>query len=567
MRNAVVALLCGLLILVALSFVACGDDDDGSPESAEQDDDDSIDDDDADDDDAAPSPLSLTIVHTNDVHAHIDSFNDYGSACDEDDLEEGTCYGGVARKATALATVRSEAENVLFLDAGDQFQGTLYYSFFKLEAITPFVDDPVYDAMTLGNHEFDDGPELLGAFLDEIDFPMVSSNVDVSGELLLAGKLTPYLTFEFAGEKVGLVGATTEETTFLSSPGDNVVFLDAQESLSDAVAELESQGVDKIIALTHLGYNRDLDIASSVDGIDLIVGGHSHTLLLPDDAQAPYPTVVESPSGNPVLVVTAYQWGRYLGRIDLTFDEQGVLDDWSGAPISLDTEVTPDTALQTEVDTLTAELSAYTEQEVGETTVDLDGSETSCRYGECNLGDLITDAMVYKTAAQGVTIGLYNSGAIRASIPAGTVTVGDVIGVLPFGNNYATLKLTGADLRAVLEHSVSRADDPENEGTGRFLQVSGLRFSWDPGAAVGERVVSAQAADGSGNFADIDDQTLYAIVTSDYLRQGGDDYTILEENAVDPYDYGSLLTDALIDYLTLFSPVNPVLDGRIAVAR
>lgn len=516
-----------------------------------------------DESDQGPQPLSLTLLHTNDTHAHIEQYDSYGSSCDEADGDG--CFGGVSRRATRIKQALSVSENVLFLDAGDQFQGTLYYTYFKQEVIETFMTELGYDAMTLGNHEFDDGPEVLGEFLQAIRFPVVCSNLDVSLEPYMQGQVEPYLVYEIEGERVGIVGYITEETSFLSSPGPNVKFLPEIASVRSAVEDLEAQGINKIIALSHCGYNCDQEVGAAVDGLDVIIGGHTHTLLsdTDPDAAGPYPTVVESPNGDPVLVVTAYQWGQYLGNLRVDFDEAGLPINWEGAPILLDETFEQDREVLDVVSVYKNQLDTFANEVVGKTDIDLDGSEDSCRFGECNLGDLMTDMMVWELTDQDISIAVLNSGTIRTSVPQGEITVGQVMEIAPFGNCLATMKLAGADLRAALEHSVSRAEDPGNDGTGRFLQVSGIRFTWDPDQPVGSRIVSVEVDKGDGYYEALDDETVYNIACTDYLREGGDDYTIFKDKAIDPYDFGPLLNDVIIDYLKVFSPVHPQTEGRI----
>jgi len=503
-------------------------------------------------------------LHTNDVHAHIEGFDSYGSACDETSGAQ-QCFGGVARRATQIAEALAQRDNVLLVDAGDQFQGTLYYTYFKQEVIEAFMARLGYDVMTLGNHEFDAGPAELGDFLREVPFPVVCSNLDVSKEPLLAGLVAPYLVREIEGEKVGFVGYITEDTSFLSSPGPAVVFLPRAPAVQAAIGELQARGVNKIIALSHCGYNCDQEMAGTVDGLDVIVGGHTHTLLSDTDpaAAGPYPTLVASPRGEPVLVVTAAQWGKYLGRLEVNFNEAGVVDTWQGAPILLDDRVAQDPEVLAMVGEYRGKLDSFADRLAGETLVDLDGSARSCRFRECNLGDLIADMMLWKLRDQGVEIAMVNAGAIRSSVRAGMITVGQANEISPFGNALATMTLRGADLRAALEHSVSRADDPGNDGTGRFLQVAGIQFTWRPDRPVGARISSVKVDREDGSSAPLEDDTMYTVVCPDYLRRGGDGYTVFRDKAVDPYDYGPLLVDVIMEYLGTMPPVSPTVEGRI----
>ena len=328
--------------------------------------------------------------------------------------------------------------------------------------------------------------------------------------------------------------------------------------------------MNKIILLSHLGYQNDMELAAAVDGIDVIVGGHTHTYLangVPgkdgDIPLGPYPTVVTSPGGSPVLVVTDYTLAKYLGRLDVTFDADGKPTSWKGEPILLDAKITQDPALLAEAGVLDQPLKALREEETGTASQELVGDKNICRFAECSMGNLITDAMLWKGASQGIQVALINGGGIRAGIPAGTVTLGGVLTVLPYGNTLATFELKGSDLLAALEHSVSRAENPANEGTGRFLQVAGLRFSWNPQQPEGKRIIKAEVRSESGTFLPLDPQKTYKVAANDYLRKGGDGYEMFNTQAVNPYDFGPTLSDVVAEYIKTHSPVAPRLENRI----
>ena len=338
-----------------------------------------------------------------------------------------------------------------------------------------------YDAMAVGNHEFDDGPETLARFAERIDFPLLAANMDVSTDPHLAGHVAPWTVFEFGDERVGVIGLITEETPSISSPGPDIQFSDLAQALKASVAELEGTGIDKIIALGHVGYWRDMDLARAVDGVDIIVGGHSHTYLSSTDpaAAGPYPTLVASPGGETVLIVQAYQWSRYLGRLDVSFDAAGRISAWRGAPILMDNAISVDPGVAALVAKLNAPLHEIRNEMVG-TSAQAFGNET-CRVGECALGNLVADVMLWRTATEGSEIAIANGGGIRAGLPAGPVTRGDVLQVLPFGNTMATFGLKGSDVVKALEIGLARP------GSGAFPHVAGLRYSWDPSRPASDR--------------------------------------------------------------------------------
>ena len=510
----------------------------------------------------ALADFELNILHINDFHSRIEAINKYDSTCSAEEAGKNECFGGVARVKTAIDSRRAELKdaNLLVLDAGDQFQGSLFYTTYKSAPIAEFMNGMGYDAMAIGNHEFDDGPEELARFIDALKFPMVSGNVLAGLNTPIADKYKPYVIKEFGGEKVAVVSVLATDTDETSSPGDDVLFVDEIGYLKDAVKEIEAAGVNKIVLLSHVGYTVDQRIAAAVDGIDVIVGGHSHTLLSSTDEKAagPYPTLVKNPSGKDVPIVTAYAYSKYLGDLKVVFDDAGVVKTAEGAPKLLDASVTPDAAYSAKVAELGAPIEELKKKEIGETATVIDGSREVCRAAECSMGNLVADAMVDRVKDQGVTIAIQNGGGLRASIDAGTVTMGEALTVLPFQNTLATFKLKGSDIVAALENGLSQIED----GAGRFPQVSGLKFSFDKSKPAGSRVVSVEVKEGDG-FVAIDPEKLYGVATNNYMRAGGDGYKIFATAGQNAYDFGPGLETVLADYIAKNSPYKPYTDGRI----
>ena len=505
--------------------------------------------------------LDLTILHTNDVHGRLAATPPFGSVCTAEHKAQNKCLGGAARLAGAISATRAEGGNVLLLDAGDQFQGTLFYTHYKGQAAAQVMNKLGYDAMAVGNHEFDDGPAALGRFAKRVAFPLVAANMDVSAEPLLAGLVAPWTVFELGGEKVGIIGLITEAVPSISSPGPDVQFSGVAEALKGAVAALEKTGIDKIIALGHVGYERDMELARAIDGIDIIVGGHSHTFLSSDDPDAagPYPTLVTAPGGQTVLIVQAFQWSRYLGRLDVSFDATGQVRAWHGAPIHMDNKIPEVAGVAALVAELNQPLHEIRNEVIGHSEIALGNG--NCRSGECALGNLLADIMLWRTSAEGSEIAIANGGGIRAGLPAGVVTRGDVLQVLPFGNTLATFGLFGSDLLNVLEHGVARP------GGGGFLQVAGLRYSWDAARPAGARLGQVAVRNPDGTYAPLDKARIYRVVSNNFLRRGGDGYGVLHDKARDAYDFGPVLAEAAVAYIGEHSPIAPGLEDRISQAQ
>lgn len=514
----------------------------------------------------AQAEYVLHILHTNDFHNRIEPINKYGSTCDAETEAAGECFGGVARVAAKVRELRekvtSEGDNVLVLDAGDQYQGSLFYTTYKGKDVAEFMSAIGYDAMALGNHEFDDGPEGTAVLADGVDFPVISGNLDLSQSNILRDKIGDTLTLEVGGEKIGIVSALAVDTPETASPGPNVIFMDDIESLRGDVQKLTDAGVNKIIALTHAGYLRDQEYAREVAGLDAIIGGHSHTLLGDmEGAAGPYPTMVENPEGAEVPVATANNYSKYLGHLVLTFDDEGTLIKAEGAPILLDNSVPEDEAIAARIEEMAAPIEELRQNVVAETAAPIGGDRLDCRARECEMGSLVADAMLDRVKDQGISIAFANGGGLRASIDAGPITMGEIYSVLPFQNTLATFLLDGADVIAALENGASQME----EGAGRFAQVAGLKYTVDPAAEAGSRISDVMVMK-EGEWAAIDPEAEYGVVANNYTRNGGDGYDVFAQKAREAYDFGPDLAEVLADYLAAQGPdYAPELDGRITV--
>ena len=514
---------------------------------------------------AASADYTLHVLHINDLHSRIEPINAFDSTCSAKDAEENKCFGGVARVATKINelrdSLRAEGKNVIVLDAGDQFQGSLMYTTYKGAVEAEFMEKIGFDAMAVGNHEFDDGPDGLGDFLDKVSFPVISGNLDVSRSNRLGGRVQNHVVLDVGGEKIGIISALATDTVDTSSPGPDVIFQDEIDSLKADVAALEAEGVTKIIALNHVGYTKDKEIAAQVAGVDLVIGGHSHTYLSASDPKrhGPYPTWVDTAAGGIVPVVQAYAYSKYVGHVELTFDDAGNLIHAGGDTILLDASVMPDPAIEARVAELAGPIEELKSRVVANTPVNLDGSRENCRAVECALGNLIAEAMLERVKDQGVTIAIQNGGGIRASIEAGDITMGAVLAVLPFQNTLSTFQVTGAQVVEALENGVSRLEDV----AGRFAQVAGLKYSFDPAAEPGARVSDVMVRDGD-NWVPIDPAATYGAVTNNYVRQGGDGFRMFT-GAANAYDYGPDLADVLAEFIAANGVDKATLDGRITV--
>ncbi|WP_027954931.1 cell wall-binding repeat-containing protein [Halobacillus kuroshimensis] len=481
---------------------------------------------------AAEGDFDLTIMHTNDTHAHLEN---------------------VPRRVTIIEQIRADRDHSILLDAGDVFSGTLFYNQYKGLADVQFMNMLDYDAMVPGNHEFDDGPSVFADFIDQAEFPIVSANIDYSKDERLNGlfndeigmpgdngNIYPASVIDVDGEKVGVFGLTTEETKFLANSGDTIDFENYLQKAEDTVKMLEGEGVDKIVALTHLGVNYDKTLAQEVEGVDVVVGSHSHTKL-----EEP---LVFNEDAEPTLVVQAEEYGNYIGDLEVSFDDEGVLTEWDGKLIDVDEEDENEEYV-IESDKEAAELLAELEKPldelkkevVGETTVALNGERSDVRSGETNLGNLITDSMLAKAKEKvpSTTMAIQNGGGIRASIDQGPITMGEVLTTMPFGNTLVTLDLTGQQVWDALENAVS---DIENTG-GRFAHVSGMKYTFDRSNKAGDRIVNVKVKTDDGYEAlDLDKE--YTVATNAFIAAGGDGYETFKEAK----DAGKMTELFFVDY-------------------
>ncbi|KAK3914087.1 Protein 5NUC [Frankliniella fusca] len=537
----------------------------------------------------AQQGLELLVIHTNDMHSRFEQTNSLSGQCTAVDESRGRCYGGYARVATQIRRAREEAAAaggppVLVLNAGDTYQGSIYFNVFKWRMAANLTNLLGFDAMALGNHEFDEGEEGLLPFLQAVRAPTVAANLDLGSAPALRPLVRPSLVLDVQGTKVAVIGYITPETATLGKPGQ-VRFTDEIPALTAEATRLHRDGVGIIIALGHSGYPVDKAIAERVPYIDLVVGGHSHSFLYTgekpdiDDPVGQYPTFVRQASGREVPVVQAYAYTKYLGRLKIRFDADGEIAsraDVQGHPVLLDSTTPEDPEVQREVAAWRRQLGDVVTRPIGRTLTFLDGK---CRSKECNLGNLVADSFVYYRARQyqgpgwtDAPIGIQNGGNIRTSISSdgnGTLTLQNTMEACPFENFLVVVYLPGSVLLEMLEHSVFGYDPTGQHEKGGFLQYSGIRVTYDLSAPYGQRVVSAWARCGNCSvprYSPVDKKAVYGVITTDFTVNGGDGYSMLSTAPT------GLLADitpytAMAEYIRSLGVVYPGLEGRIQFAQ
>jgi len=518
----------------------------------------------------------LSLLHVNDIHARMEETNKHSSPCTTKDHDAGKCYGGLARIVTAVKRVKSEdqgSNGALWINAGDFFQGTLWYTKFKWRMVTQMNAMLNFDAMTLGNHEFDDGSEGLEPFLKNRTVPMVVSNMDTTNVPELDGLTQKSLVIERGGRKIGFVGYLTPETIWTANVPAGLVLEDEIEALTREVAKLKAEGINIIVAIGHSGYLTDQKLAAEVPDVDIIIGAHSHSFLFTvndtspnpstNTIEGPYPTVVKTEAGNTVLIVQAMSFTKYLGHIKVRFTDDGQVESWQGMPILLDNSFEKDPEVVEALRPGKEELDKERLEIIGQSKVKL----FTTRQEESTLGNLITDAMVWANREKRTEnnerfmMAVHHSGGIRTNLTAGDITLGGLMTVLPFEHSFDRAEVKGKILREVFEHSASQWE----EANGQFLQVSGIKVVYNVEAAVGSRVCSIKTVgEDESTWEDLDDEKSYPMVVPMYISNRGDGHTCLSDNK-EKYEIGEMDTDIVRRYIEAHNPVNPQIEGRIEI--
>lgn len=470
----------------------------------------------------------ITIIHTNDTHARLVGTN---------------TELGFAKIATLIKEAKAANPNILVLDAGDTLHGMPIVNISKGENALKVLEASGYDYMTLGNHDFNYGKERLMELKDMSTVGMLSANLlNEKGEYIF----TPYVIKEVGGVKVGIFGLTTPETAYKTSPTnvEGITFKDPVEASKDMVKELKDKA-DVVVALAHIGLDESSvitskAIAESVEGIDVIIDGHSHTLL--DTG-----LVV-----NNTLIAQTGNYDQNLGYINIEVQNGEVLSKTSQLlKAEAAANTVPDPDLLKTIDEINAANKPIFDQVVAKTDIYLDGVRANVRTKETNLGNLSADAV---RAASGADVGFVNGGNIRVDIQPGDITFGKVAELFPFGNIVQVKKISGEHLLAALEHSVSGYPAAQ----GAFLQVSGLKFTFDPAQPVGSRVVEVTVGDKA-----LDKAAEYTIAINDFLGIGGDGYTMFADHDV-VAEFGTY-EEIFANYLNTNGTKGIDVSGRITV--
>jgi 5'-nucleotidase len=486
--------------------------------------------------------LVLTILHTNDLHAHDEPF-----------IEHGQDIGGMPRIGHLIRTIRKNTPNVLVIDAGDIFQGTPFFKFYHGAVEVALLNMVGYDIYTPGNHEFDDGPENLAKQLQAAKFDIISANMDASGVPELARLIKPAVVKTIEGRKVGFVGAICPDLEQVSlttgkvrvkESGDNWI-----KPIKQEVDKLKAEGISRIILVTHVGVERDKQLAESIPEVDAIIGGHSHTRL-------DKPIIVKHEDGTETVIVQTGCYGRTLGKLKLAFDQQGhvIPEDVEEHLINIGDRIYQDSDITTYLAEKEGPVRELRSKSVGVALGDFE-NRFSLYPWDSPLGDLICDALADAGTAYGANISFENRGGIRGRIEKGPINMETVEDILPFENHVTFATIPGKTLLKVLEHSTSR-----NLG-GPFFDVHGLKLAYDSTKPPGSRVVYAMAQDERGRWHDIDPESRYKIAVNDYSFNSGEGYDF--SSATNILSTKERLAAVLADYLTKQKEIKPESPSRI----
>ncbi|KAJ3337786.1 hypothetical protein HDU93_000514 [Gonapodya sp. JEL0774] len=544
---------------------------------------------------STPAKLLHTHIHKL-ASVHYDEFGPGFADCTAANRNQSKCYGGAARMKYVIDGLRANATTPsLLLDGGDQFQGNQFFSYYKgtFSNITAdFVNILGYDVMSLGNHEFDNGPNYLAKYIQQVNLnktSFVSANLAFNPNTTdeLRAVVMPYVIKNVSGVPICFIGGVTNSTPAISSPGPNITFDDPAIAAQKAIDACKAKGPKIAILVTHIGYDVDKDLGRryvllslfnylwdlhltppgipSVSGVQLIIGGHSHSLLLANASEAVgdtvvgyYPSNVTNLDGKPTYVVQVLWAGKYIGNLDVTWDaDTGDLLTIAGKPILL-TQATPkDAALNATVAVWRAPFDALSKVIIGSTIPPMPRS--ICYSRDCALGLFVTSAMLNATRPFGAQLALINTGGMRIDILAGDMTQGDVLTLLPFANYLVVYNFTGQQLLDTFE-SVTAKNGSNNIITGKsvagaFMQLSGARFLYNSSIAATPRVLGGQVLGNDGKWADIVKTQTYAVTTLDFVATGGD-ALVTNVVAAGQLPSLSLLSDVAIDYVKAASPLN-----------
>uniref|UniRef100_A0A6B0VEZ0 5'-nucleotidase n=1 Tax=Ixodes ricinus TaxID=34613 RepID=A0A6B0VEZ0_IXORI len=529
--------------------------------------------------------FTITVLHTNDIHSHFLQSDKRGGNCTEEKAQNLSCYGGVARILTKVREIKKEEKNTFFFNAGDFYQGTVWYTVLKYNIVSVAMENMMYDAVCLGNHEFDDGPEGLAPFLERMksaNVTVLGTNLETKDEPALNGiEVLKSIVYEINGVKMGVMGVVTTETLTIAKPG-KIEILDEIDSVKKEIENLKNRSVKIFALISHVGYQKDKEIAQKVEDLHFIVGGHTNTFLYNgtgakgpggETIEGDYPTVVAR-NGKVALVTQDYWFGKYLGYLKLHFSSEGELKGWEGNPILLNQSIEEDQCMLEILEPFKEEVRKAGEEYIGISKVELEADNKTCRLKECNMVNLIADSFLAYYADRNSTIpqawsnvnaAVVNAGITRTSIQQGIIRRRDIMAAMPFESSLVVLTMNGTQLRQMFVHGISKFtwyNDPE----GSFLQVSGMRVVYDFKNTNSSEIVTLEilcANCSIPKYEPVDPDETYKIVTTSFIAGGGDGFKFDKEVLQSKETEGRMDVEVFTDYVRKMSPIKTPEEGRV----
>ncbi len=489
----------------------------------------------------------LTILHSNDIHGRIDAIDYY---------KDQKTLGGWARRIGLIKEIKKNTPNTLVLDAGDIYQGSIYYQLFDGMPEMSFLTEAGYDAVCVGNHELDKGLACFENLLKMTDVPFLSANIEFNNNFFLNGKVKSYIIKDFEGYRVAVIGMTTPELKSLTVASDDINQPDYDKTLQFLVDYLRKEA-DLVVLLSHSGVDKDIETVKKIKGIDVIVGGHSHTFM-----EKAYQI---NQNGRKTIVVQAGEFGIKLGRLDVDFDKNGI-NHYNYKLLPLDETVPKDKKVLKKTAELNQDVDKIKTEKLGITTVPLDCQRALMGKNLTNAGELVCTAI--KKNIPDVDAVLINSGTIRGNkiISKGKLTKMDILEMLPFANKLVIADIKGKDLKSILETSARYAP----KSSEAFLQTKGISYTI---ALKGEPQILSEdlekvTKEGNRiknvkiNGRELDEDASYKILTTDFIFSGGDGYSQFKRTPdFSKTDFS--VTNLVIDYIKQEKKIHPKVEDKV----
>lgn len=457
------------------------------------------------------SAEKLVILHTNDTHSTIDP------------LADGT--GGVLQRKAIIDSIRNVEKNVILIDAGDVVQGTLYFKYFHGDVEYPLLDMMGYDLKILGNHEFDNGMQSLANYYKNSQSTSLSANYDFSGTEL-EGVFKPYEIREIDGKKIAFIGLNLDPASIISQKNFGGKYLDVVTVANELAAKLKNEeGCDMVVAVTHIGYGKindkssDIDLAEASKDIDLIIGGHTHTLIDPSHPEDS-PSLFNNAKGRPVRIAQTGKQGKYIGKLTIDLDQLplsgGDKIDYELIPV---TDRFPENILDTEIieflKPYRAAVDSVNNVVVGFSEFELEKGRTGGLPNlTADMGFQIGQEIVDSLNQNGenlpdVDLAIMNVGGIRHDMHKGVITEGQILSTYPFSNRLVLVGVKGENIIEALRVSAAKGGEAVS---------SNVRVVTDEKGNL-KRVVI--------NGKEMDPEKEYILSTIDYVAEGNDDLVSL----------------------------------------